>query len=121
MNKMNRISIFEHSGTHFVKQTGFTLPFDDGKLRFNIKSAMVAIGSVAVGKDWNCPLDLPTLSNYLCFLQTSQLSEDEARKQFVSQLVLRDASVPLAGKSIDWDQLRDTVEKELRSRFPLCV
>lgn len=121
MTIMNRISIFQHSGTHFVKQAGFTLPFADGELRFNLTTAMVAIGSVAVGKDWNCPLDLPTLSGYLNFLQQSPLSEDEARKQWASQLVLRDASVPLSGKTIDWDRLKDTVEKELRSRFPLCV
>lgn len=120
---MHRIVVFTESDTTFVREGAFVLPAFDGQATFNFEAAMVGIGGKCMKPgEWNVPLAIPELAEYLSTLQNAP-DPVVARNQWARRQCIRSTvdSIPFINGKIDWREFAKQVESRVAREFPLCV
>ncbi|AMV35736.1 hypothetical protein VN12_26825 [Pirellula sp. SH-Sr6A] len=124
-DKKHRISIVTQDGTLFVKEQAFILPVCDLPIRVSVNACLAAIGGIKLGaKSWNVPVDLPSVSEYLCYVNSSDESETVARGRWIRKFTVRKAvdesTIPFKEGKVDWSAFQRLIDASVARDFPLC-
>lgn len=123
----HRIKIIFESGSVFVKENSFILPVCEAPLMFSLDTAMLSIGGRKMAEnEWNVPIELPSVSEYLLTVQDSisnGCSAKDAMIRWVKRYCMRNAVEQLNfdGVQVDWSKLQLTFESIVSKNFPLCA